>query len=1109
MRLRIVKYSRQINMDVILLIRTIDYKKIFFILFCGACASGSAQDLFFKTRNNTIEIRNRLMGVVIPTEGAFKKGTFCPAPIQAIIYAKGEHSNENQSVLISPTPAFAMKVKFIDKSSSQVIVRITYQFQKKEFQFGKSSYKGGEARTGFYSCTITIKEGERSILIEEDTDYDIRYRIALGDNFFPDKARYRGWSSANNHLGYEPSGEKYRSEDERRYPLDATIDIDYSKSKSFRPLILWEPAGGEVNSGRYWQVFNSKGNNTSPLIGFFQGQPKRLIGGRSAGVRLDVFPEDGEKNQHKQATFTVEINRRGPDDSWYPRKRFQWGLFISTKADLLSPEQTQPIAREMNKISGLSNKIKAYVETPVKIVQSFYEGAVYMPASEIQMLRQRIKTDVDFYRQMCSKDGAYKTIWDVWHYPDSAAALKNRLLHFKETLELAYTEGEASYTREFRYWKGSNLFKQQTLLICALFADAEIKIDPEEMKSLEQLVGLMARILWDDNNVPFVDSAGINYGPANMPLMYRNARIFFALLLAEDPEFKSRAQETVREVRSEINKAIYENGAGIGSPHYIQPAVEPVLYSMLQMRQSGMEDLFITEPRVERFARFYLSLLTPPSVRFNNNRKLISFGDGSEESTSVFALLAAGLRGKNKTLSDELLSCYYNGPVRNSAFGSIGLSVDLSYNPLKLFTATTANYTGYHSQFRLRINTENETALWVLNGNKLYDHRNDDAGEVAIYALKAPLSLSRSSFYYPSATDARIRSVVIPEKLFPEWDKSEQPIAERSLTNRTWPLSDLVEFAHLGNSSTSYIKMGMKNGEIWYRKISMISLNEEAPVIVFYDSLSGNQANIWSMLMMSEGAIQTPAGMIAPVKKVYDNKKRKELPQATPVKKLSPGLNRFVFNGQQWPAHPANGINWDLYTLSNSDMQFSLAEWSTTWQNTVEVNEFKATNKRAYSEDQQIIRLKSREPFFNVLLPYAKDKHPYKGVKHISSQNISVEYQKNEMIINPHYYIVKTNKGFCGALLSSSSQFSYDNITVTGGYTELEYDSKIVKIRVHGNTGGRKISLPFLLQTTGIFTDVRIETRKGNTMLTIDYQSTSNDLPNGEKGYTEFTFNRK
>ena len=447
--------------------------------------------------------------------------------------------------------------------------------------------------------------------------------------------------------------------------------------------------------------------------------------------------------------------------------------------------------------------------------------------------------------------------------------------------------------------------------------------------------------------------------------------------------------------------------------------------------------------------------------------------------------------------------------MRASAFGSVGLSVNFSQDPSTIFTITTSNYSGYHSHFRSGINTINETALWVLNGNKLYDHRNDDAGEPAIYALKAPLSLSHSSFYEPSATDARIRSVVVPEKMFPEWNQAQQPIAGRSLTNRTWPSSELLEFAHLGYSATSNTKMGMKNGATWHRKINMITLHEEAPIIIFYDSLSGSEANIWSMLMMSEGDVQTPVGSIAPVKRIYNNKNRKEMPEASPVKRLSPGLNRFVFNGQQWPAHPANGINWELYTLSPSDLQFTLAEWGTTWQNTIEVNEFKTTNKRAYLEEQQIIRLNSDKPFFNILLPYVKGQNPYQDkVKFLSSHSALVEQQGNDIVVGPDYYAVKTKNGFCGGLLSSSAQLSYNDITITGGYTELEYDSRTVKVRVHGNTGNRRIRLPFLLQTTGTLTGVKIEQMRGNTVLTIDYWSMGNDLPNGEKGYTEFVFDR-
>jgi hypothetical protein len=112
-----------------------------------------------------------------------------------------------------------------------------------------------------------------------------------------------------------------------------------------------------------------------------------------------------------------------------------------------------------------------------------------------------------------------------------------------------------------------------------------------------------------------------------------------------------------------------------------------------------------------------------------------------------------------------------------SLFGDIAFTLDMSKNYSSTLHLSSSNFTGYLSHFRNASNTNNETALWIINGESYFDHRNNDRGEVAIYALKTPLSLSRSSFYYPRADDERIRSVVIPEAEFPEWKTANQPVS--------------------------------------------------------------------------------------------------------------------------------------------------------------------------------------------------------------------------------------------------------------------------------------------------------------------------------------------
>ncbi len=666
-----------------------------------------------------MEIRNGLVGIVIPKQTTFdaKNARNTLAPIQSVIYNDGTYSDNTPNFLQSEAPPISMSVTIVKNTPAECIVKTRYVFNKPLFHMYEILYPGGEAKPGFYQNTISLKKGAKSIMVEEDSDYDVWYEVKISNGLVPDKGRYRGWSSLSVAEGYEPSGIAYRGAD-KRAGLDATVDINYDREKVFPMLSLWDPAGGEVNTGRYWQFYNSGAPANSNLIGFFQGRASRMVGAKFVGPRFIARPTDASnKNatvqpETKTAFIQVYLERRGPDNSWYPRKRFEWGVFISTKKDLRSADQYQPIGIEMNTISGLATRIDAYAKKPAEIIPDFFNASIYMSDAKVQALIKRVKTDESFYQGINHIDPYFKDITDVWKTPPTADKAIDSIIRFGEELRNNFKNGDGIHAFTTKYWMGSFIFKRMTLQIACMFADKSISISPAKKEQLLQIVRMMARIQWDDDNVPFFDSSGINFGTANMYYQYKNnGRNFFAMLFAKDPEFSKRAKQVLNETKDHIKSAISETGASFGSPHYTQATIDPILYSMLQLKEAGISNLFVEEKsRINKFVDFYTSLLTPPSVRFNNYRKLISIGDGSEESAVTFGLLATGLRDSDPALSEKLYSIFQHGAPRSSLFGDVALAIDFDKNYTAPLNITSSTYKDYLSHLRSGINTGNESA---------------------------------------------------------------------------------------------------------------------------------------------------------------------------------------------------------------------------------------------------------------------------------------------------------------------------------------------------------------------------------------------------------------
>jgi len=372
---------------------------------------------------------------------------------------------------------------------------------------------------------------------------------------------------------------------------------------------------------------------------------------------------------------------------------------------------------------------------------------------------------------------------------------------------------------------------------------------------------------------------------------------------------------------------------------------------------------------------------------------------------------------------------------------------------------------------------------------------------MSVYALGAPLSVSRSCFYYPGATDGRIRSMVIPLNLFPEWDKKDQPIDQRSRHNRTWPVSDQVEFASFPGFQSSLSVM--KNGNLeWLRQVVFINGRENNPVILVIDSVTKSTPFVWSMTFMSEGAVHTPKGNITPVTRMYNNGNLHQLPEGTTATLLPGGLKQFHFTGQKWNAafHPTGGIDWDLYTWSANSQSFSLANWTNTWQVTEEMKDFQNANGRTYEESLQLLRIKGSGNIVNIILPFKKGHEAMEPVKEIHPGvfNIPVAGEKF-MVSQWGYYHKDANTTWLGSW--SDKTVDFEGYSISGGTLEMSINEKQIILRVHGNSGKRVIRMPIPVSRLAL--PVNVKTISVNEIM-IDYRSSGADLLSTEKGFTEY-----
>src|SRR5262249_19676267 len=144
-----------------------------------------------------------------------------------------------------------VNVSFLERGPLMVKVEVAYRARPPALIDGDSI----GPRTGFYRATITLQAGQPSIVIEEDTDMDVRWTLDVGAALRPDQARYQGHHATSVENGFEADGRKYRPSHERSTNMDAFVNLPFKGSSPHqRFLTRWDP--WSFDTGWYWQFYS-------------------------------------------------------------------------------------------------------------------------------------------------------------------------------------------------------------------------------------------------------------------------------------------------------------------------------------------------------------------------------------------------------------------------------------------------------------------------------------------------------------------------------------------------------------------------------------------------------------------------------------------------------------------------------------------------------------------------------------------------------------------------------------------------------------------------------------------------------------------------------------
>jgi len=860
---------------------------------------------------------------------------------------------------------------------------------------------------------------------------------------------------------------------------DAFFDISYASDMpasyictpgvSNRKMVINYPSADHA-AGWSFLTYQSGGSAASPVLGWYVGDYGTFWWTAMGPSTPGLYSSNSDWITHSpNAMIQVDNLIRAPDGSVvhagnnYSVHR-NWGIFVSTKADVLAADQHQPISDDQNTLTGINlTRLESYQ-------LSFPDPPggwkwLYNPPSAMNTLIALVRDGTSY----CGSPGCYRTLLNnsggsdtatitaMWAGNSTAAvqAALNKASGPFEAVVKEMANGENHWNSTYGgYQLGLNWGFKYTPLLNAILMDSN-STSAQKAAAKKQLA-LYGSLLWDNDYRPLADDgtspSGASCGLANQCLQFVQYRANIAMAIPTHPVMAAKQTIALSWTKLAFAEAFNIYGSPQGSTHYQGTYTEP-LYANFRLASlipngSGGHLTSFDSPTWSRYAKWELSIQTPPEPRFGNIRKAYSNGDGNTEADARTGLLATALNDINPELASKLSGAWWKSNTasyltQDDQFLPTFLEIDPTI-PQASPNTGSFHFPGYHSAMRYGYGTANETALWFINGGfyQLGGHRHADDGQVSIYALAAPLAIDwNANLYSPHISGELMHDrVVFDTELGAASWAADNPSLETP--GNLYEDHTQKQFSAFPGSTKSCTSFSMRSAStVWTRCVLLAAVDPSYPLIYVRDTFTGAAAAAPKTLtwnLMAAGPVNTPAGTIAPVLRFSEGCQAPagQLPSNSPLNPLGAGIQAFHFTGAVWPRHATRGIDWDLWTINPSrSAQFLIGNWGHGCQSTREAGEFQKANGAPFNERQDILRVHDTGSFTTIIAPYRKTEAPRRSVTE-QPCGIQIVQERETTCFSDAGMTYSNGTRHALSVYDSSRQSAY-GFTASGGAQEL------------------------------------------------------------------------